>query len=175
MNMESVKKNFKIYLSLGSNLGNRIQNLENAVDQIRKKIGEIRSISSYYETESWGFDSENKFVNIALIALTELSPENLLDEIHKIENLIGRDRTVVKAHEMDYFDRIIDIDIIHFEDEARNNEKLTIPHAKFSERNFVLIPLQEIDPEFVHPSTNQGVEELIELCNDDSQIRKILT
>lgn len=171
--MVGVKKKFKIYLSLGSNLGERIENIEMAIAQINKEIGKVKTISSYYETESWGFESKNSFINIVLLAETQLNPFEALEASHNIENEIGRDRTVIKAHEMDYFDRVIDIDIIDFEGERINTEKLTVPHSKFQKRKFVLIPLREVDPKYSHPATNQGIDDLIENCNDNSAIRKI--
>lgn len=171
--MERAKKNFKIYLSLGSNLGDRMNNIENAIDQINKELGEVNKISSFYETPSWGFNSSNDFLNVTLELISSLTPEETLIKIQEIETGIGRDRSVIKSHEMDYHDRIIDIDIIDFEGEVRNEKKLTLPHPKFHMRKFVLIPLHEIAPKYAHPLTNQGIEKLIEICADNSEVRKV--
>ena len=151
----------KIYLSIGSNKGNRYSQIKEALKLIREDLGEIISISKIYETKSWGFESE-KFLNLCIAIKSELSPDKLLFSINSIEKKIGRKRDSKKVNA-----REIDIDIIFYSNKIVNQEELIIPHPRLELRNFVLVPLSEIASDFVHPILLKSVKELLECSNDD--------
>ena len=142
--MEKVKLN-RALLSLGSNLGDRKQHIETAIELIKQRVGEIEFVSSYYESEPWGFDSLNQFVNVCLTCTTMLTPFELLQKLKKIEQDMGRTKT--KAT---YEDRFRDLDIIFFNNENIHTQELTVPHPYYESREFVIIPLKEIIKEW-HP------------------------
>ena len=152
----------KIYLSIGSNKGNRYSQIKEALKLIREDLGEIISISKIYETKSWGFESE-KFLNLCIAIKYELSPDKLLFSINSIEEKIGRKRDSKKVNA-----REIDIDIIFYSNKIVNQEELIIPHPRLELRNFVLVPLSEIASDFVHPILLKSVKELLECSNDDN-------
>jgi len=152
----------KIYLSIGSNKGNRYSQIKEALKLIREDLGEIISISKIYETKSWGFESE-KFLNLCIAIISELSPDKLLFSINSIEEKIGRKRDSKKVNA-----REIDIDIIFYSNKIVNQEELIIPHPRLELRNFVLVPLSEIASDFVHPILLKSVKELLECSNDDN-------
>ena len=152
----------KIYLSIGSNKGNRYSQIKEALKLIREDLGEIISISKIYETKSWGFESE-KFLNLCIAIKSELSPDKLLFSINSIEEKIGRKRDSKKVNA-----REIDIDIIFYSNKIVNQEELIIPHPRLELRNFVLVPLSEIASDFVHPILLKSVKELLECSNDDN-------
>ena len=151
----------KIYLSIGSNKGNRYSQIKEALKLIREDLGEIISISKIYETKSWGFESE-KFLNLCIAIKSELSPDKLLFSINSIEKKIGRKRDSKKVNA-----REMDIDIIFYSNKTVNQKELIIPHPKLQLRNFVLVPLSEIASDFVHPILLKSVKELLECSNDD--------
>ena len=130
-----------VYLSLGSNLGDKEQNLASAISEIARRIGDITAQSALLETEPWGFDSENTFLNAAVRVETELSPLDLLHATQQIEQDLGRTH---KSQHGQYHDRIIDIDILLYDDLHIQTPELTIPHPLMQQRDFVLIPLKEI-------------------------------
>ena len=130
-----------VYLSLGTNLGYKEQNLLSAIKEIERRIGPVRAQSAFLATEPWGFESENTFLNAAVRVETELSPNALLRITQQIEREMGRTE---KSTGGKYHDRIIDIDILLYDDLHINTKKLTIPHPHMYERDFVLIPLKEI-------------------------------
>ncbi len=130
-----------VYLSLGTNLGDKEQNLLSAITEIERRIGPIRAQSDFHSTEPWGFESENTFLNAVIRIETELAPLALLKETQQIERDMGRTQKSVKGK---YHDRIIDIDILLYDDQHINTPQLTIPHPLMYERDFVLIPLKEI-------------------------------
>ena len=152
----------KIYLSIGSNKGNRYSQIKEALKLIREDLGEIILISKIYETKSWGFESE-KFLNLCIAIKSELSPDKLLFSINSIEEKIGRKRDSKKVNA-----REIDIDIIFYSNKIVNQEELIIPHPRLELRNFVLVPLSEIASDFVHPILLKSVKELLECSNDDN-------
>lgn len=155
------------YLSLGSNQGNKLENLQQAVDLIAEKIGAIEKISSVYKTGSWGFKSED-FLNSCIQISTGLNPENLLKSIHEIELLLGRKRT----SETGYKARIIDIDVLLFDTEIIISKELMVPHKEMLNRKFVLVPLAEIAPNLMHPITKQRIQTCLENCTDSSPVEK---
>jgi 2-amino-4-hydroxy-6-hydroxymethyldihydropteridine diphosphokinase len=155
----------KIFLSLGTNLGHQVNNLIQATEMIKKRIGAVIKCSSVYKTEPWGFKSDNYFLNQVLIVLTKKLPENVLKEIKAIEAEMGRLRSSNV-----YESRIIDIDILFYEDIILDNINLTIPHPLLQERLFMLIPLFEIAPEFIHPVIKENICALAKSCKDKGTV-----
>jgi len=158
-----------IFLGIGSNIGNRDANLKEAVTQIGVNIGEILKVSSVYETEPWGFEADNSFFNMAVKVVTTHTPSGVLGAILMIEAQLGRIRT-----EKQYSSRIIDIDILFFDDLIMDEITLKIPHPFLHERKFVLVPLNEIAPDFIHPVLKKSIGSLLKSCEDLSEIRKII-
>ena len=131
----------RLYIGLGSNLGDRSALLDEALQLIDERVGQVVRVSSYYETEPWGFQSENIFLNAAALVITTLSPQRCLKETQHIERQLGRvDKTVDGAFQ----DRPIDIDLLMYDDLEVNEPDLILPHPHIEEREFVQIPLQEI-------------------------------
>ena len=136
-----------VYLSLGTNLGDKKHNLVSAIKEIERRVGPVRAQSAFLTTEPWGFESENTFLNAAVRVETELSPNALLRVTQQIEREMGRTQKSSvdpQQSKVIYHDRIIDIDILLYDDLHINTKKLTIPHPHMYERDFVLIPLKEI-------------------------------
>ena len=131
----------KLYLSLGSNLGDRAENLRRAIALIGERVGTVQRVSSFIETEPWGFESKNRFLNAAVMVQTTLSTEECLKQTQKIEREMGRK---LKSKNGIYHDRPIDIDLLLYGDLKLSTPKLTIPHPRMHERDFVMIPLREI-------------------------------
>lgn len=129
------------FLGLGSNLGDGKANIDLAVSLIRQKIGKVRVVSSYMESEPWGFESRHRFTNAVCAVETSLEPMALLDQTEVIERLLGRTHKH-KSGEC-YTDRIIDIDILLYDDININNERLVLPHPMIEKREFVYLPLKE--------------------------------
>jgi deoxyguanosine kinase len=150
------------YLSLGSNIGYRTNNLKNAINSIENLVGKVNKISKFYENPAIGFDGNN-FVNICVEVVTHLSPNGLLKSLLNIENEYGRKR--LKSGE--YSSRIIDIDIIFYEDLIINQNGLVIPHPRMHSRHFVLTPMCDLNPEFIHPILGLKTSELL----DELEIR----
>ena len=132
-----------VYFSLGSNLGDKKQNLSTAIKLMEEQIGVLVRQSAFLATEPWGFQSDNSFVNAAICMETELDPFEVLERTQKIEREMGR---TVKSTNGEYHDRIIDIDILLYDDLHVNTPELTIPHPLMEQRDFVMIPLREILP-----------------------------
>ncbi|NJB70892.1 2-amino-4-hydroxy-6-hydroxymethyldihydropteridine diphosphokinase [Saonia flava] len=163
-----MSNNKTIYLSLGSNLGHRLNNLQKAIFQLQEKVGKIISISHVYETPSWGFDSGD-FLNACVALETGLKPQELLDIILKIEGKLGR----VRTPEEGYKSRSIDIDILYFDKAIIESENLTLPHPNLQDRRFVLKPLADVAPQFYHPIFNKDTRNLLQQCQDKSKLSKI--
>lgn len=130
-----------VYFSLGSNLGDKKQNLSTAIKLMEEQIGVLVRQSAFLATEPWGFQSDNSFVNAAICMETELDPFEILERTQKIEREMGR---TIKSTNDEYHDRIIDIDILLYDDLHVNTPELTIPHPLMEQRDFVMIPLREI-------------------------------
>jgi 2-amino-4-hydroxy-6-hydroxymethyldihydropteridine diphosphokinase len=158
------------YLSLGTNQGNKIDNLQNAINLIADKIGAIQKISSVYKTASWGFDS-NDFFNACLKVTTYHPPEKLMSILLNIESELGRKRKDTS----EYIDRNIDIDILLFDDEIIFSKTLTVPHSKMLERKFVLAPLVEIASNIIHPIEKKQLSICLQKCDDSSAVSLIKT
>ena len=146
-----------VYLGLGTNLGNKTENLRTAVDKINEKIGEVTSLSSFFETAPWGFQSDNSFLNAALCVRTSLSPLEVLSFTQDIERSLGRLHKSVNGI---YSDRIIDIDLLLYDDLVLSDDKLVLPHPLMTERSFVLLPLAEIAANVMHPAIHRTIGEL---------------
>ena len=131
----------KVYLSLGTNLGNRKRNIREAIEKIGELIGEVERQSALYETKPWGFSSPNDFINACVMVNTVLAPRQLLEVTQQIEQEMGR---MEKSVGGEYHDRIIDIDILLYDDLKVNEPDLVIPHPLMEEREFVMNPLREI-------------------------------
>lgn len=133
-----------VYLGLGTNLGDKETNLRMAVEEIGKRVGEITSLSAFHASEPWGFESENSFLNAVCCVSTELTPIEVLHITQEIERELGRSKKSVNGI---YSDRMIDIDILLYDDLHIQTPELTIPHPLMRERDFVIIPLREIAPD----------------------------
>ena len=150
----------EVYVSLGTNLGDKDNNLRTAVRLMQERIGKVISLSSFCETAPWGFQSEHSFLNAAACIETRLSPEQLLLVTQQIERELGRTQ---KSSGKAYKDRLIDIDLLMYDDLQIHADQLVLPHPLMTERRFVLEPLAEIAPETIHPVTGKTIRELLEL------------
>lgn len=150
----------EVYVSLGTNLGDKDNNLRTAVRLMQERIGKVISLSSFYETAPWGFQSEHSFLNAAACIETRLSPKQLLLVTQQIERELGRTQ---KSSGNVYKDRLIDIDLLMYDDLQIHADQLVLPHPLMTERRFVLEPLAEIAPETIHPVTGKTIRELLEL------------
>lgn len=131
----------KVYLSLGTNLGNRKRNIREAIEKIEELIGVVERQSALYETKPWGFSSPNDFINACVLVETVMAPRQLLEATQRIEREMGR---TLKSANGEYHDRIIDIDILMYDDLKVDEPDLKIPHPLMEEREFVMVLLKEI-------------------------------
>ena len=146
-----------VYFSLGTNLGNKEQNLRFAVQYIEERIGKVISLSAFYATAPWGFSSEHTFLNAAACVETLLPPLSVLHLTQEIEREIGRTHKSVGGV---YSDRVIDIDLLLYGDLVLDTPELKLPHPLMHERRFVMEPLAEIAPDVMHPVLNKTMQEL---------------
>ncbi len=154
----------KVYLSLGSNMGDRGANIQTALVDLEQWGVKVVRSSSLYETDPFGVKNQPGFLNMAVEAATGRSPEDLLTAIHAIERSLGRER------KEKWGPRSIDIDILFYDNKVFEDPGLTIPHSHLAERKFVLVPLHEIAPKFVHPVLKKTVEELLNECKDEGKV-----
>lgn len=161
----------KVYLLAGGNLNKTSVTYEKLFFLLESSIGRIIEKSNFYESEAWGFASTNNFINIALLVHTYLSPDEVFAKLQSIEKQLGR---ISKTNNKAYSDRIMDVDIIFFNDNIVETENLTIPHPHMHERMFVLMPLCEITPDFVHPVSGKTIQELKDECKDTLWIQKLI-
>ena len=147
-----------LYISIGSNLGDRESNLRTAVSRIAARIGPVVAESDIVETEPWGFETGNRFLNQVIAIDTALSPEDVLDITQQIERELGRS---TKSSNGNYSDRPIDIDLLLYDDLIINTDRLTIPHPLMDRRRFVLEPLAQIAPSIAHPLLNETILDLL--------------
>ena len=155
-----------VYLLIGGNIGDRLANLENARNSIEKKCGPIQKLSAIYETEAWGMKEQPAFYNQAICIETKLSPEELLESLLEIEVSMGRKRLIPLGP------RTIDLDIIYYNQTIIQTPRLTIPHSKLAERNFVLAPLTDIAADFEHPILKKTNAQLYKATTDNSVVYK---
>lgn len=158
-----------VFVSLGSNLGDSIQLLKDAQALIEKQAGKVKSASSMYESEPWGFTSPNNFINQVLLFETSIIPSELLGILQRIE--LGQGR--VKFDRQGYDSRTMDIDILFYNNLIIDNPGLTIPHPRLHLRRFALLPMVEIAPDFVHPVFNKTVSQLLDECGDNGKVEKL--
>ena len=156
-----------VYFSLGSNIGSKKLNLNNAKKMLNKTVGRIITESKLYESEPWGNENQNKFINQCLICDTNLSIWDILDASQQIEILLGKNK---KEH---WGPRTIDIDILFYGNSIIDYDDLIIPHPYLHKRNFVLEPLNEISPEFIHPVLKKNIAELFHISKDHKKINII--
>jgi deoxyguanosine kinase len=159
-----MKPQHQIILSLGSNQGNRLEYIQGAINLIHKTIGTVIQVSKLYQTPSWGFESD-AFYNCALVIHSHHSATKILSKILKLEKKLGR----IRAENQGYQSRIIDIDLIAFDSEIIYSEKLVVPHPLMQNRNFVLLPLQDLNLDWKHPVLDKTILELIALSPDESR------
>jgi len=146
-----------IYLGLGSNLGHKEEFLELAIAEIEKQIGLLVARSAFYDYAPWGFESPNSFKNACVAAETTLDPQACLRVTSSIESSLGRARKAIDG----YMDRVIDIDILFYDQLVLQEDNLTIPHPLLHQRRFVLEPLAEISPKLMHPILHKNIETLL--------------
>ena len=160
-------KILRTYLSLGTNLGDKLDNLQHALNLIAQKVGRVTKVSSIYKTKSWGFKSDD-FFNICIEVSTNLNPENLLDKVLQIEIELGRTR----ESSDDYKARTIDIDVLLFDDDIIFYNDLKVPHPRMLERKFVLVPLTEIASNVKHPIVKKTILMCLQGCDDNTEIEE---
>ncbi len=156
----------KAYLLLGSNMGNSQALLIQAITLIRNNCGEVITLGSLYATKAWGNENQPDFLNQAILIHTKISAPNLLNVLLNIEKEMGRSRTIKNAP------RLIDIDILFFNDDVINLPELTIPHPLMDKRRFVLAPLFELIPSYIHPVLHKTIEQLLIECPDKLNVKK---
>lgn len=153
-----------VYIGLGTNLGDKEQNLRDAVHRIEEQIGKVLSLSAFYVTAPWGFASENSFLNAAACVETQLSPLEVLQETQTIERELGRTKKSVNGA---YSDRLIDIDLLLYDDlvlsaTSADGAELNLPHPLMAQRDFVMRPLAEIAPALQHPVLKRTMKEILD-------------
>jgi len=153
-----------VFILLGTNLGDREVNLKLATELIEKQIGSILLKSKIYETEPWGVIDQPNFLNQVLKIKTNLTPEKCLNNCLSIEDEIGRKRL------RKWGERLIDIDLLFYNDLKINTLDLILPHPRLHERNFTLVPMEEIAADFVHPILKKSMFELLDICRDDQSV-----
>ena len=159
----------QVYISLGSNMGDRFKNLQQAIDLIHVKVGNIKIISKVYNSPAFGFDSDD-FYNACILIESYLKPSKLMKELIGIEKEMGRVRSKKKGFEA----RVIDLDILLINGaEVIDQKTLKVPHPEIEKRRFVLRPLNNIAPKAVHPTLNKTIAELLESCTDESELQDI--
>lgn len=155
------------YLGIGTNVGHREQNIANCILLIKERIGDVKSVSSIYETEPWGVEGQDNYYNIVLEVETYLQPLSLLQSVQQVENDLGRIR-IEK-----WGSRIIDVDILFYEDYIFSMDNLIVPHPYVTKRNFVLQPLSEIKPNLIHPKLRLALQSVRDLCKDKNWIKRL--
>lgn len=153
-----------VYLGLGTNIGDKKKNITDATIIIGSVMGNLRILSSLYETEPWGYESPNTFLNAVIQIETEIEPQKCLDIAKAIEREMGRVHT-----KEGYEDRIIDVDILFYDDIIYHGDNLTIPHPLIEQRDFVLRPMAEIAPDFRHPISGKTMKNLLHELNKKSE------
>jgi 2-amino-4-hydroxy-6-hydroxymethyldihydropteridine diphosphokinase len=163
-----MKSQHQVILSLGSNQGNRLENIERCLQLIHQEIGTVIKVSRLYETPAWGFESD-AFYNCVLVIHTTSSANKILTQVLKVEKKLGR----VRSNNLGYQSRTIDIDLISFDEEIIDSEKLQIPHPLMQNRKFVLLPIQDLNLDWKHPILKKTISELLESSPDQSVCKVI--
>lgn len=164
-----MKKQHQVILSIGTNQGNRLENIERCIEGLHNEIGTVIRVSKLYETPSWGFESE-KFYNCAVILNTHKSAHLILEEVLLLEEALGRVRdTTIEGYQA----RLIDIDVITFDEEIIASEKLQVPHPEMHNRLFVLLPMRDLNLDWRHPILQKYLHELLVLSEDKSNCKVI--
>ncbi|MFO8236035.1 MAG: 2-amino-4-hydroxy-6-hydroxymethyldihydropteridine diphosphokinase [Bacteroidales bacterium] len=158
----------RLYLLLGSNQNNREALLQTATEQIKSQIGDLIQCSSIYETEPWGFKDDMYFLNQVVVFESGKPPLQILDQINEVEKKLGRKRENVDQ----YTSRPIDVDILFYGNRIYNMEQLKIPHPLIQERRFALVPMVEIEPDFVHPQLQRRISALLDECPDPLEVHR---
>lgn len=157
----------RCYLLFGSNQGDKLQLLEQACTYINNRCGMLVERSSLYNSEPWGFEAEEWFLNVLLVVETELDPDTLMDRLMDIERELGR----IRHPEIEgYTSRTVDLDILYYGDQIVRTAKVTAPHPRLPERRFALMPLCELVPDFLHPESGLSQQQLLEKCHDTSKV-----
>lgn len=162
-------KQAEVYILLGGNLGDVSENFVFALRKINV-LGEIKKKSAIYSSEPWGMQSKNSFLNQAILLHTHIQPAELLKELKHIEQNFERFTSPTKDV---YLDRHLDLDILFYDNQVISLKLLHVPHPKLHERKFTLQPLSEIASEFTHPVMDKTIKELLEMCNDNSEVTRI--
>ena len=157
----------KYHVSIGSNIGDRLENIQSSLDLIHSRIASLTGISCIYESESIGFDGDD-FYNICASFFSDISPHSVMQQLLEIEKTLGRNR----SDETKYISRIIDIDILLIEDLVIDSEELKVPHPEMCNRRFVMEPLIEIDPNLIHPVSKVSLKEIYEAFDQSQKIQK---
>ncbi|MDR2652566.1 MAG: 2-amino-4-hydroxy-6-hydroxymethyldihydropteridine diphosphokinase [Prevotellaceae bacterium] len=155
-----------IYFLFGSDIGDRKKHINDACKLVESEIGKIVAESSFYLSESWGFVSDSMFFNKVMAVETDLDIFEILDITQKIEIKLGRTQKTSDK----YQSRIIDIDILFYDDKIIETQRLTVPHPQIQNRRFTLQPLAEIAPDFVHPVLHKSIAQLLAICNDEKKV-----
>lgn len=158
-----MKSQHQIVLSIGSNQGNRLENIESCIALIHQQVGTVIQVSKLYETPAWGFESD-AFYNCALLLHSASSAQKILNQILKVEKQLGR----IRSNQQGYQSRIIDVDLIIFDDVVIDSDKLQVPHPLMQNRKFVLMPIQDLKLNWKHPVFQKSISELIAVTPDDS-------
>src|SRR6266545_6784474 len=151
-------KEHTVYLALGSNLGDRLANLKQAIAALPPQM-EVKAKSSVYETPPWGYEDQPKFLNQVVKAKTYLDPEPLLKHLKRLEVALGRQASFPNGP------RLIDMDILFYDELILNTPSLVIPHPRLHERGFILLPLMELNPDLIHPLSKKSVREMVAACD----------
>ncbi|MEL1253259.1 2-amino-4-hydroxy-6-hydroxymethyldihydropteridine diphosphokinase [Flavobacterium sp. DGU38] len=158
-----MKSQHQVVLSIGSNQGNRLENIQSCINLIHQEVGTVIRVSKLYETPAWGFESD-AFYNCALLLHSFSSAQKILSQALKVEKKLGR----IRSDQQGYQSRIIDVDLIAYDDEIIESEKLQIPHPLMQNRNFVLLPMKDLELDWKHPVFQKTVSELISITSDNS-------
>ncbi|OCB74430.1 2-amino-4-hydroxy-6-hydroxymethyldihydropteridine diphosphokinase [Flavobacterium crassostreae] len=163
-----MKVQHQVILSIGSNQGNRLENIENSIKRINQSLGTVVGVSALYESASWGFDS-SAFYNCALLVHTFKTAEQILDQVLKIEKELGR----LRKNSPGYAARLIDIDLIFVDQQIINTDQLQLPHPLLEQRNFVLYPVADLAPQWKHPVLQKTIQQLVAASADQSVCKAI--
>ena len=162
----------KCFVLFGSNMGDKESIFSQTCLLINNRCGQVVKVSAAYESEPWGFEAKEWFLNRIIVVETELSPMDLLQQLLDIEKDLGR----VRHPEIQgYTSRIADLDLLYYGNRIIQTETLTVPHPRLHLRRFTLVPLCDVDPDFIHPIFKMTQKELLEQCTDDDVVREIVS